>query len=658
MKKIYYSLCLLLSLFIWTSCDKGGEERVDLKYEARTISVSSISPVAGYIGENLTINGKQFGVSPELMKVFIGEDETEIISCSEEQLIVKVPQGATTGKIILNLMGDTYVSELTYTVLGQPSVTAISPVMAFANDEITITGDNFGSTVSAVKLGFTGTKETALVVSCENTKIIAKVPAKAVTGPIDLTISKQRVNTPLSTGSGEFTVLQHASFTEMSAVSGYRGATVTLKGEGFVGTDEKPLKVYFGDTEAEVVSSTNEEIVIIVPEEATNGDNAVMVETAYELIEAVQVFNVLPSPRITSVSSTEEYIGAEVTITGENFPEEVKNVRVLFGGGEATIVSNSATELVVKVAAPADGVFGKVSLTVLMADVTFYTGEFTVKETPYIISAVSNNILSNKLVQVGDEITVIGKGLTPDGTVTIGGIKVEPTFNGNNEFKASIPAGFIGGKVVLTYEAISVPVTSDDELILLTEGMDITEFVLQNYQQPFIPKAGTSGTANPVGWLYSSNFENEGMAWQNGNTYLHLQTYGKNKKENGKLYQVKTLPKGKYKFMIDVAESFFNKGRFTVRFLVAKGNNTFPDYVKEVVGENGKVWEYNDPEKIVLVDKLLSDLRITIGSTPVQVETNEINLSETTEVTIGFLTMTNDQAGVKVSAIKTIWLGE
>ena len=131
-----------------------------------------------------------------------------------------------------------------------------------------------------------------------------------------------------------------------------------------------------------------------------------------------------------------------------------------------------------------------------------------------------------------------------------------------------------------------------------------------------------------------------------------------NKKENGKLYQVKTLPKGKYKFMIDVAESFFNKGRFTVRFLVAKGNNTFPDYVKEVAGENGKVWEYNDPEKIVLVDKLLSDLRITIGSTPVQVETNEINLSETTEVTIGFLTMTNDQAGVKVSAIKTIWLGE
>lgn len=89
-----------------------------------------------------------------------------------------------------------------------------------------------------------------------------------------------------------------------------------------------------------------------------------------------------------------------------------------------------------------------------------------------------------------------------------------------------------------------------------------------------------------------------------------------------------------------------------------KENNTFPDYVKEVAGENGKVWEYNDPEKIVLVDKLLSDLRITIGSTPVQVETNEINLSETTEVTIGFLTMTNDQAGVKVSAIKTIWLGE
>ena len=147
-----------MSLFIWTSCDKGGEEIVDLKYEGRAVSVSSISPVAGYIGEELTINGKQFGVSPELMKVFIGEDETEIVSCSEERLVVKVPEGATSGKIILNLLGNTYVSELTYEVLGQPSVTAISPEMGFPDDEITIVGNNLGSTLSAVKLVFTGNK--------------------------------------------------------------------------------------------------------------------------------------------------------------------------------------------------------------------------------------------------------------------------------------------------------------------------------------------------------------------------------------------------------------------------------------------------------------------------------------------------------------------
>ena len=154
-----------------------------------------------------------------------------------------------------------------------------------------------------------------------------KVPSKAVTGPVDLTISKQHVNTPLSGESGEFTVLQHASFTGISAGSGYRGATITLKGEGFVGTEEKPLKVYFGDAEAKVVSSTDKEIVIIVPEEATDGDNGVMVETAYELIEAVQVFNVLPSPKITNVSSSEEYIGAEVTITGENLPGRSKEYK-------------------------------------------------------------------------------------------------------------------------------------------------------------------------------------------------------------------------------------------------------------------------------------------------------------------------------------------
>lgn len=657
MKKIYYSLYMLLSLLIWTSCDKGGEEIVNLKYENRAVSVSSISPVAGYIGEELTINGKQFGVSPELMKVFIGEDQTEILSCTEEQLIVKVPEGATTGKIILDLMGSTYVSELTYKVLGKPSVTSISPIIGFPDEEITITGDNFGSTLSAVKLAFTGTKEMAQVVSCENTKIVVKVPAKAATGPVDLTISKQHVNTPLSGESGNFTVLQHASFTGISTETGYRGAKVTLTGEGFVGTDEKPLKVYFGDAEAEVVSSTDKEIVIIVPQEATNGDNGVMVETAYELIEAVHVFNVLPSPKITNVSSSQEYIGAEITITGENFPEEAENVKVLFGDGEATIVSVSPTELVVKVVAPEGGVFGEVDLTVAISEVTFYTGKFTVKETPYIISVASDNLLNDKLVRVGDEITVTGRGLTSDAVVTIGGIAVEPAFINNTEFKATIPNGFTGGAVVMKYEEISIPITSEEELLLLTEGMDITEFVWKNYKQPFIPETGTSGAANPVGWLYSDNFRNEGMTWQNGNTYLNLVTYGRNKKENGKLYQVKTLPKGQYKFVIDVAESFFNKGRFTVRFLVAKGNNTFPDYAREAPSETGKHWVYDDVDGVVLVDKILSDLRITMGATPEKLEV-DLNLLETTEVTMGFLTMLNDQAGVKISAISTTWLGE
>ena len=661
MKKIYYSLFLLLSLFIWASCDKGGEEIVDLKYEGRAVSVSSISPVAGYVGEELTINGEQFGVSPELMKVFIGENQTEIVSCSEERLVVKVPEGATTGKIILNLLGSTYVSELTYEVLGKPSVTAISPIQGFPDDEITITGNNLGSTLSAVKLIFTGTSGAAQVVSCENTKIVVKVPAKATTGPVDLTISKQHVNTPLSGESGKFTVLQHASFTGVSAESGYRGAKITIQGEGFVGTDEKPLKVYFGDVEAEVVSFTDTEIVIIVPEEATTGDNGVMVETAYELIEAVYVFNVLPSPKITAVSSSEEYIGAEITITGENFPEKAENVKVMFGDGEAVIVSNSKTELVVKVPAPGEGVYGEVDLTVSMSEVTFYTGKFTVKETPYIISVTSDNVMSDKLVQVGDEITVTGRGLTSDAVVTIGGIEVEPAFINNTEFKATIPDGFTGGAVVLKYEAISIPITSEDELTLLTTGMEVTEFVLQNYKQPFIPVEGTTwrGLSAPLGWSSNAPYKDRGMVLSNnGNTYLQCQSgWDEGKKENGKLYQVMTLSKGKYKVVLDIAEVFFNKGRFTIHFLVSKGNNTFPDYSREENTDVGKHWVYDDPDHIVLAEALLSNLRISLDGAPQKVEV-EFELSETMEVTMGFLTMLGDQGGMKVSAISTVWLGE
>ena len=73
--------------------------------------------------------------------------------------------------------------------------------------------------------------------------------------------------------------------------------------------------------------------------------------------------------------------------------------------------------------------------------------------------------------------------------------------------------------------------------------------------------------------------------------------------------------------------------------------------------ETGKIWVYDDPAHIVLAETLLSKYRISLG-TPVQEVEVEFELSETTEVTMGFLTMVDGQAGVKVSAISTVWLGE
>ena len=148
------------------------------------------------------------------------------------------------------------------------------------------------------------------------------------------------------------------------------------------------------------------------------------------------------------------------------------------------------------------------------------------------------------------------------------------------------------------------------------------------------------------------------MILNNGNTYLQCQSgWDEGKKENGKLYQAKTLPKGKYKFVLDIAEVFFNNGRFTIHFLVTKGNNTFPDYAREENTSAGKHWVYDDPNQIVLAETLLSNLRVALGTTPEKVEV-EFELSETTEVTMGFLTMLGGQGGMKVSAISTVWLGE
>lgn len=114
--------------------------------------------------------------------MFINEVPAEIISILDNQIIIVVPQGASTGKIKVSTGSTSTVTADDFTVLFQPEITEFTPDKGALGTEVVISGSNFtpGSTVF-----FNGVSGTVL--SIQPSSIKAIVPNGSWPGKIQVT---------------------------------------------------------------------------------------------------------------------------------------------------------------------------------------------------------------------------------------------------------------------------------------------------------------------------------------------------------------------------------------------------------------------------------------------------------------------------------------
>lgn len=70
--------------------------------------ITSISPTSGVAGQQVRINGYNFGDGIDDHTVFFNDTEATIRSVSDGQIIVVVPDGVSTGPVSLNMGGETF----------------------------------------------------------------------------------------------------------------------------------------------------------------------------------------------------------------------------------------------------------------------------------------------------------------------------------------------------------------------------------------------------------------------------------------------------------------------------------------------------------------------------------------------------------------------
>lgn len=646
--KIYSLIGVMALSSVFYSCESEIDDKiVNLENPSSVnVSVTGITPEYGWTGDQFNVVGENFGGATSFFKVYIGKNETEILSCSDKQLKVVVPDDATSGKVYVEFMGDTISSSFFYKVMGQPSVEAMFPLFgedentkcwAMTGNEITLMGEMLGGAEDDISIKFNKSAMDAEVTSWSENEIKVKVPEDAQSGAITLKVGSQEVNTPF-----DFLLVNPLTIESVTPEDGYAGCEVKIIGKGFGDTSTlEGTKVWFGDKAGTVKDVNDETITVLAPQNLSEDEYAIKVLTPFEEKTSELEYKVSPDPTGLTATGIEEgsgYLGNIITVTGNNLPESVEDIIVNVGGVDTESVEK--TENGFKVRIPTEATTGNGNLLFKYAGRVFTIDtDFKVKAAPIVnkyevitVSGETFTIGGTNLNELKDNLTIKFNGTDID-SPNINESEITFTVPTTDAYQESVEVELSYGENLIEaikFNVAVIPGTSGNN--------DITSYVLKN-AGPTFEKEG--GNANY--WEKNSKFYgNSLITVENESTYLSMNG-GSSSYYDGALYQNTMLPKGDYTITITVAGDDNAVGRDGVVFGIMDGNDVgFP-----TLTDSGSPWHFSDKTN-VLAEKNITEGNNTVPNN----HTVTFSLSESKAVRIGFATMLNPGNYLYISEIK------
>lgn len=232
--------------------------------------ISLFSPVSGTEGTVVTIAGVNFSKIASENSVYFNGTEATVSASTKIQLTTTVPVGATSGFITVKVKGKSAISDVSFEVTEvtaeSPVISGFSPTSGEVGDSVTISGSNFGESVSTNVVTINGA--VAEISSASSNEIVAIIPSGGTSvGKITVT-----ANGAMATSSGDFTIeddevsLSILSFTS----SGSAGSTIAIIGTGFSTTASENV-VTIGGVTATVSAATETQLMVVVPINAVSG---------------------------------------------------------------------------------------------------------------------------------------------------------------------------------------------------------------------------------------------------------------------------------------------------------------------------------------------------------------------------------------------------
>ena len=257
----WIGLCWLISL---TGCLGLGALQGEPKASKNhaTPKIYKLSAPSGYVGTSITVSGSEFGPEQKTSTLSFAGVPAATIAWSRTEVVASVPQGATTGHVVVTVQG-VASNAATFTVI--PQVLSITPSSGPPGTSIRVSGTGFGNSQGSnvLKIGVA----IARVNSWSATTISAAVPGTAKTGPVSITVNGVVANGPSFSVGGP-------NITSLSSSADRVGAVVTIYGSNF---GNVPDTVTFNGIPATTVLWWDTQVNASVPQGATNGNIVVTV---------------------------------------------------------------------------------------------------------------------------------------------------------------------------------------------------------------------------------------------------------------------------------------------------------------------------------------------------------------------------------------------
>lgn len=279
-----------------SSCSDDAEN-VLLQLFDSPMKVTAISPTKGYVGGTFAITGSNFGASDQLIQVKIGSTDCSIVSCSDERIVARVPEGVTSGIVSVSLKNDTTLTtDSTFTVV-TPNLTAASE-KAFRGDTLKVTGTNMPTKIGKSDLTayFGKTQATVGKYTADaagNATISIVVPTTLAVGTSSLRLQLY--------GYDIFT--KDINILEAPVIESLDGkvitsGTMTLSGKGFSDFGDN-VTVYFGSEAVKATVISDTQLSVNVPSSYTGGEVKISFGSCMPAI-SLGTPTLLPTGEVTS----------------------------------------------------------------------------------------------------------------------------------------------------------------------------------------------------------------------------------------------------------------------------------------------------------------------------------------------------------------------